>query len=432
MILDGTLTSTIKYYQTFPTEPIVQPDTDLAVQVPIDPADKIKPITLLALLTRMLALPKSEKQLLIVTHGNEAGLPIPPAPGSQQHAEEDNLNTLTAVGKVLQGIPNVLTQPLDKQPAAFAGLLQTAKNLDGSPIFPGAPLAKLLAPEDGDDDPDTPAKQRDRQRQAVATYQAIVEWTLNALSGKSDPLPAGVTTTGKVYLPDVTRKQLDELLDKGNKVRGRFDRIDFRGCKMGQSTRTLEVVRAYFGCRQVCAPDVLAFDGDIVVVIDANFDKDLDKSIETATRGAVAGNAPVKIDKATNKVVDYPVAQMPATRRFDTDKARPGDEVFIRMWITAIEPHHQQSWWMRTVSKANAEQFVKDKIDPDISKWAAPRTSLPMAGLWLVDDFNTPPPVVITVNPTGGPLDPVTPPPVPPAFALPRDPEYRKHLICVP
>ncbi|HEY1377501.1 MAG TPA: hypothetical protein VGF55_11945 [Gemmataceae bacterium] len=431
VLLDGTFTATVNYYQTFPTEPIVKPNADLDVKVPIDPADKINPITLLALLTRMLALPATEKHLLIVTHGNEAGLPFPPAPGSEQHAEADNLNTLTVVGKVLKQIPDVLKRPLDQQPAEFAKLLQTAKNLDKSEVFPAASLAALLSPED-DDEPDTPAKKQDRQKKAVALFQAIVEWTLNALAGKNDPLPAGATTGGTAYRLKVNRSQLDELLKKGNEVWGRFDRIDFRGCSIGKSTNVLEVIRAYFGCRQVCAPDVLAFDGTMTVVVDPKFDAKLDANIDAVTRGqAVAGHAPVKRDKATNKVVKYPLAQMPMTRRFDADKARPGDEVFIRMWITDIEPHHMPDWWMRAVSASSVEQFVKDMISPDVSRWTA-RGSLPVWGLWLVDDFNTPPPAVVTVDPNAGYLDPTRSPPPPPPFALARDPEYRNHLICVP
>jgi hypothetical protein len=431
MLIDGTLTSTVGYYQTFPTEPTVKPDSDFAVQVPVDAADKLNPITLLSLLTRMLALPPAEKHLLIVTHGNEAGIPIPLAPGSDQHAEEHNLHTLTEVGKVVQRIPDILKLALDKQPFEFAKLLKGAKNLDGSEIFPHAPPEDLLAPEE--DERDTPARLQQRQKNAVATYQAIVQFALDAIAGKSGLVPDGAKTGGAQPVLKVTRRQLDELLDKGNRVRGRFERIDFRGCYMGESTKVLEVVRAYFGCRQVCAPDVLAFDTTMTVVVDAYFDKNLDRNIDAVTqRQAVAGRAPVKIDRTTDKEVTYPTSQIPATRRFDADKARKGDEVFIRMWITDIDPSHRYELWMRAVSQTSVVQFVQDKISADISRWKLPRASVPINGLWLVDDYNTPPPVVMNVNPNAGPFDQPQAAPPPPSFALPRDPEYRQHLICVP
>ena len=136
---------------------------------------------------------------------------------------------------------------------------------------------------------------------------------------------------------------------------------------------------------------------------------------------------------------------MPKSRRFDTDKSRSGDEVFMRIWVTQIHPHgghfgHRFAIWMRGISSGAVEQFVKDKISPNISHWSPPRTMLPLAGLWLVDDFNVLMPGSLPPMSTAAAGDPLADASgsisgsaqTAPAFALPLDPEYRQHLVCVP
>jgi hypothetical protein len=516
LLVDGSRADVVNYYQNFPTEPTVKPDADLEVRLPIDQPDRIDPMSFIGLLTRMLALPPAEKQVLIICHGNTEGLAIPIVPGSKDHADQFNLHLLLIMGQALQQIEKIKKMPEDQQAGAWQQLLKSLKFFDGKDIFldrPGETPATYQAMFEyalnklgNRDVPIPPALLNDVQTISVppasgpikssfkitfknettkdsftssATakeIQAGLEslstigannitvvgpqggpWTctfINARGGGPQPLiqvPGGnVTQKARLTawpipgIPSVNRQQLDELINKGNQLRGRFDRLDFRSCNTGKFPKTLEVVQAFFGCKQVCAPDVVAFVFNAGVGIDPDFDKDFDNKVDAATNNqllaggrAVAGRQPVRIDPTTNAEVTVPVRDMPKTRRFDTDKVRRGDEVFMRMWVVRVHPH-QFLGWLRGISTAQIEQFAKDKIDPDISKWTN-RGILPMVGLWLVNDFNVLSPSSPPLNPgpsTGDPLaglDLGSPPPQSlPAFALPRDPEYRRHLICVP
>ena len=70
----------ISYYQTFPGEPTIKPDSDFAItlnaQGKIDPADLLNPMNVASLTDRLLAL--GEDRALIVCHGTpNEGLAIP-------------------------------------------------------------------------------------------------------------------------------------------------------------------------------------------------------------------------------------------------------------------------------------------------------------------------------------------------------------------
>jgi hypothetical protein len=281
-------------------------------------------------------------------------------------------------------------------------------------------------------------------------------WTctfINAQGSKVQPLlnVSGGTATQnpRVEAKDFTVKaitnapsELDELINLRNQMLNRFERLEFRSCNTGKSPPTLAKMKEFFGCKKVTAPDVLSFEMAMSVVIDSGFDKDFDNKVDVATnsllvsRGRpIAGRQPVKLDQS-NPINQVPVPQsdIPKTRRFDSDKVRPGDEVFIRLWVTQVHPHRFFGW-LRAISATFVEQFVKDKIDPDIARWKD-KSSLPICGLWLVNDFNVLLPTAPPLNAgaaAGYPLNGAglgAPPPSPlPSFALARDPEYIRHLI---
>jgi hypothetical protein len=505
----------IRYYEAFRTEPTVKPDADLDVQHPFEQADRIDPMSFLGLLTRMQALPATDKHLLIVCHGNDEGLAIPIVPGSKDHADAFNLHILLIMGQALQQIEKIKKMPEDQQAGAWHQLLTSLKFIEGTAIFldrPGETPATYQAMFEyalnklGNlNVPIPPALLNDVQTISVPPPSGTVKstfkitfknettkdsftasatahdiqagleslstigknnitvvgpaggpWTctfINARGGGPQPpvqVPGGtVTPKARVTdwpiagIPSVNRQQLDEMLKKGNLLRGRFDRLDFRSCRTGKFPKTLEVVRSFFGCKQVCAPNVVAFVFEPAVGIDRDFDKDFDNKVTAATNnivqshGTVAGHPPVRLDSTTNAQVTGTLRDVPQTRRFDTDTSRRGDEVFIRMWLVSVSPH-TFAGWLRAISPAQVEQFAKLKIDPEIANWTN-RGTLPMAGLWLVDDFSflMPSSPALSTGPPSNDLfespgNTNSPPQSLPAFALPRDPEYRKHLICVP
>jgi hypothetical protein len=514
LIVDGSFNDSIQYYETFPIEPVVGPSGFMDVRLPIDPADRLSPITLQTLLRRMSNVPTQEKQLLIVCHGNEQGLAIPLAAGSNQRADRFNLHILLMLA--------IARLRISKKPSAaeWERILRDMTLLDGTPMFPPMPKestdrhqqifdwffarlggntrakfpsaneVQILTPPKATDGvaptftvsfknatskPALPPSAKASQVQTALENMSTIHpnnivvtgndggpWTctfVNALGGKPQPIMSmngggSVTRVPQldensfVKIDKLTNnpRDLDELVTLRNKLFGRFDRLDFRACNIAKSDGklgTLHKMVAFFGVRKVCAPDVVSFNIDMTVVIDRAFDKDFDNKVEAATnkslsvRGPRAGRQPVRLDQGDpNPTHLVPIARgdIPRSRSFDTDKSRPGDELFIRLWVTQILPH-RFTGWLRAIATANVEQFVKDKIDPDTSRWTI-RTRVPMSGLWLVDDFNVP---FLATQPlkagpsSGDPLEGLglgSPPPSSlPSFALPRDPEYVKHLF---
>ena len=119
-----------------------------------------------------------------------------------------------------------------------------------------------------------------------------------------------------------SRRDLDALISLGNDVRGRFERIDFRSCNTGKNVPTLEKIREFFGCKQICAPDVVAFSFNMPVILAADFDKDFDKNVDAETdKNIKQGRAPVRLDPGTDRDTRLPTPDMPKTRRFDADSA---------------------------------------------------------------------------------------------------------------
>lgn len=418
LIIDGSLTEDIKYFETFPVEPTINPNGDIAVRLPIDQADRLKPITLLALLTRMAALPAAERELLIVTHGNNEGLPLDLVKGAKFNGHVTVLHILRVVGEALTEVNRINGLPAGQRAAAWVKLLSGLRYFDGTKMFPDLP------------------------GETAETYRALFEYFLKKTAGEKADMPPTDATSfewATVSL-EVGRQNLDKLLALGNQVRGRaFDRIDIRGCNIGEKNKSLEVIRLFFGCRVVTGPKVLAWAALMTVNLNAKFDQDFDNNVDRMTLGmlyhgknAIAGRQPVQLNKAGQEVT-VPMSSMPATRRFDASAKRPGDEVFIRMWISRINPSHSSTYWMVAISDEHVKSFVRDRIATDISRWKTPRL-LPVYGFWLMDDFGASlvPRAPVVIDPNAPIPQNNTLPPPPPAFALPRDPEYRQFLASNP
>ena len=93
-IFDGSFGDDVAHYNAFPSEPTIKPDGFFDVINPIEAADKLNPITLVSLMTRMKSLPSTDKKLLIVCHGTKDGLAIPLVAGSTDRADRSTLHIL--------------------------------------------------------------------------------------------------------------------------------------------------------------------------------------------------------------------------------------------------------------------------------------------------------------------------------------------------
>ena len=133
LILDNSIDMTDTFFQRFPVEPTIKPDGVMDV-MPIDPADRLRPITLVGLLTRMKAIPAAEKQLLIICHGTPNGLAIDMAPGVAKHTEISTLHILIEVGSALKQIQQINGLPASQQAAAWERLFTSLKYLKGGAV----------------------------------------------------------------------------------------------------------------------------------------------------------------------------------------------------------------------------------------------------------------------------------------------------------
>lgn len=410
LIVDGSMNAAITYYQNFPTEPTINPTSDLTLLRPIPQADRLRPITLLALLNRMVALPADERQLLIITHGTEEGLSIPLVQGTDFRASAEVLHILRVLGGAVTEARRIGGLPEAERPAAWLQMVRGLRYFDGTAMYPDLP------------------------EQTDAVYRQMFEYLLTRTAGGQAPLPQTnppLDSWDPTPLDGVGRQNLNQLLARGNEARGRYDRIDFRGCNIGRSTTNLAEIRAFFGCQVVVAPDTVAFDGHLTVTVDAAFDQNFDNNSDQATRQAIfdrrgnviSGRQPVRLDSSDQEEA-VAIADMPRTRRFDADshlpeaEQRSGDEVFIRLWMTSAvddagNPHHTYFGWLRAISRTYVEMFVQNRVAQNIAHWSN-RGRLPLVGLWLQSDQG-----VQLPNSTE-------------AFALPRDPEYLQHLVSDP
>jgi hypothetical protein len=511
LIVDDSFADTIRYYETFPTEPINDGAGLLDVKLPIEKDDRLKGPTLLKLMNRLAALPAGEKIVIISCHGTTKGLAITlgSTGDDKMLASAQNLHILFILAITRIRIQDIKRLPADQQADAWDRAFKDMKYLDGKPMllsmpgesasryekvfnwffkalagspdpFPAADDVQTITPPPGSAtikatftlsfkkagptaSLSSSASAADVQRaleclKSIGTGNIQVTgpnggpWTcvfVNALGGKPQELieihgGGSVKQKDRVEFKPADVKaiinsaaELDQLVTLRNQIFGRFDRLEFRACNTGRNKDALQAMKHYFGCKIVTAPDVVSFDIIMRVLIDSGFDKNLNNHIDTATTRALATGPAVRLARnQKGQEVQTAVARgdIPQTRRFDSDKTRPGDEVFIRLWPTNIHPHRFFGW-LRAISDANVTKFVQDRISKDTSRWVNTK-ALPLSGLWLVDDFNVllPTPPTLVAGPTAGnPLDGLglgaPPPSALPTFALARDPEYVKHLI---
>ena len=146
LIVDGSFNDTVTFYQTFPAEPKEKPGVDMTILLPIDPADRINPMTLMALLDRILALAAAEKEILVVCHGTPDGLAVPLVANSGAKAIEAILHILRVLGEAVPKIAAIKAQPVDKQPDAWATFLRTLQYADGNDMVAVPKPADLKDP----------------------------------------------------------------------------------------------------------------------------------------------------------------------------------------------------------------------------------------------------------------------------------------------
>ena len=198
-----------------------------------------------------------------------------------------------------------------------------------------------------------------------------------------------------------------------------MERVEIRGCNIGRDPATMRVLREFFGCREVVAPDTVVFDGSITVIQDAAFERNLTANVATRTTRAIsaaAGNAPVDMYRRLRR-------ELPPVRMYDVDTARAGNEVFLRLWATSLHPH-MFAGWMVASSAGAARTWIEQNLSADSSRYRN-GTAIPLHALWLRDDEDVP----LDRQPLDISADPLAEPVVPPPFAMPMDPQFRQHLI---
>jgi hypothetical protein len=385
----------ISYYQTFPGEPTIKPDSDFAItlnaQGKIDPADLLNPMNVASLTDRLLAL--GEDRALIVCHGTpNEGLAIPlinnPSPNAPT-ATPDALHDINQYGATRDGIAAIKKMPANtdqeaaKQAKAMVDLLNVMRTFRNARYF---------------DPPLTPG-------QKFGDYQTLFNRLLDQ------------DAINKKY----SRAQLDKLVDNRQKLQNRFARIEVRACNIGKNPPYMKVLREFLGAREVVAPRVVHFGATYTVDINANFSA---AGFDRETQGVIGakGHQPERVD-AQGAQIPIPFPDIPPTRSFDVNSA-PGDDVFIRQWLINVHPHVFEGW-MAAKAASFVRDFIKKKIFADDKRYQD-RAPLPIEGMWLVEDDNTP----FTIpNPVPDPINPTL---TLPSFALPLEQEYRQFLVCNP
>src|SRR5262249_15029855 len=114
VIFDGRITDGISFYEKFPFEPTINPDSMIDISLnskgKIDPNDVLKPPSLLRLMERLLTV--KEDRVIICCHGTPEGLAIPvtdnpDTPGARQ----ETLYDFNQFGDTQAKIEAILKQP---------------------------------------------------------------------------------------------------------------------------------------------------------------------------------------------------------------------------------------------------------------------------------------------------------------------------------
>jgi hypothetical protein len=391
----GKVSDAITYYQTFPGEPTIKPDSDFAITLnahgKIDAADLLSPMSVASLSDRLLQL--GEDRALIVCHGTpNEGLAIPlinnPGPNAPT-ATPDALHDINQYGAARDGIAAIKKMPAnnDKDAAnqvkAMVDLLNAMRSFRNARYF---------------DPPLTTGRK-------FGDYETLFNRLLDQ------------DARNKQY----SRAQLDKLIDNRQKLQNRFARIEVRACNIGKNPPQMKVLREFLGAKELVAPKVVQFGATYTVDISPNFSA---AGFDRETRGVIGarGHQPARVD-AQGAQISIPFADIPPTRSFDVNNA-PGDDVFIRQWLINVHPHLFEGW-MAAKAISFVRDFIRQKIFADDKRYQD-RTPLPIEGMWLVEDENTP----FTIpNPVPDPLAPTL---TLPSFALPLEKEYRQFLVCNP
>jgi hypothetical protein len=388
--MDGSLTGGIKFYETFPVEPTINPDATIPVtltaQNKVDPADILSPNNLIKLMDRLIDV--KEDRVLICCHGTQDGLAIHVTDQkTTPTADQTTLFLFNVLGNAKTQIEAILKQPATtdaekkKQADDLFNLLKSLKDFSGSQM--------VVVPAD----------------QPASVYQSAFNQLLDQ--------------TAK--LNNFTRAILDSVLDKRRQLRGKFARIEVRACNIGLNRKYLGIFREFFGTKQVVAPKAVQFEAIYSVDETKGFSAaDFDRK----TQPAIRGHQPVR-ETAQSGQVPLANPDVPPTRSFDVNSA-PGDDVFMRQWLTHVHPHVFFGWLVAR-DKKFVRDFLQKEVAADTSKYKD-GDPVPVEGMWLIGDDNTP-----FQGPPNTSSDPLAPAFLPlPPFALPLDKEYRMFLVCDP
>ena len=379
LIVDGRFSETVRYYQTFPSEPTLPDPQSFAIDLPLAREDHLQPISLDTILTRMVAV--RETRVLIYCHGNPEGLAVALVANSSDTADRTVLHLITVFSDARTRAQAIAQLPADQQSRAWHTLLRGLRGFGREQIFPD-----LAADQE-------PSVYAGLLRQAeVAARQT---WDR------------------------VGQAEFDRLLTNRLQIKQRaMERIEIRGCNIGRDAATMRVIREFFRAREVVAPNTVIFDGSMTVIQDAAFERDLTRNVATRTTRAssVAGNAPVDMYRRLSR-------ELPPVRLYEVDAGHAGNDVFIRLWATSLRPH-LFAGWMVASSTAAARAWVEQNLSPDSSRYRN-GTAIPLHALWLRDDEDVP----LDRQPLDLSGDPLATPVIPPPFAMPLDPQFRQHLV---
>ena len=329
-IIDATgLPEAVSYYRMFPREPARDAGGDMT----IDRLIPLRHISMDAVLDQMIAA-QTEREVLIVAHGEPKGLIMPLTPGHAHgrpasSAIQECLDLVSLVGAALARRAAIRAQPAADQVASWAALVDE--------LQPGG------------------------VRAALPVHEAET-WFGRWLADKGGGGLRGLNLGGA--------PALERLVGKMNAVRqARFERVEVRACKL--SAEYLESLCRFLGAERVCGPSV----GTFYVWV-----RPFVARPATLTRWERVFGGPAQSPvyrRGPGPTAQHYDVYVPG-RRNRLDGLIVPDAFNIRVWETSSRPHKYASQ-AAAGSWPHVKAWVDEYIMP-LSKYQ--RGSFVLAGMW--------------------------------------------------
>ncbi|MEX2300975.1 MAG: hypothetical protein WD733_08575 [Bryobacterales bacterium] len=317
------LPEAVTFYRTFPREPGQTRDTDF----PVDPIDSVAPITLLAVMDRMIAAAREgEDEALIVAHGEERGFLMPVATGGVS-AMDDALQVIMDAEEPLDEAAAIAARPVAERVQAWTDFINE--------LEPGTIVGTIT------------------EREAVTWF--------------------GRWKTGQAGRLRLQAPALENLVSRMKRVRSaRFQRIEIRACNIGANQGAIDKLKEFFGTASLFAPNVGTFYVGVrprVSVREAH-EQAWIRRFEAPVRGGVYAGRTGPTPR--NDTVYVPAAHGPLGFAID-------EGFRILVWETSLRPHRYASQ-----SFANDWTHVKAWVQLNIMPNSTyTRGNFILAGMWI-------------------------------------------------